>query len=111
MHQGAARPLIAVNETSEILKIRALRCFSPRAIPSFGTIRGATFMKIYLPIIGIALAALLLSLTGTVLAAPADSTGPLTTAHSWRIEHDNLSRVFSQGLGVDLACLRDAATP
>ena len=59
-------------------------------------------MKIYPPIIAIATAALLLALTGTVIAAPADAAGPLTIAHSSRIEHDNLLREFSQGLGVDL---------
>jgi hypothetical protein len=55
-------------------------------------------MKIYVAIIAIALGAIVLSLTGTVLA----SNGPLTAAHSWRIEHDNLLREFSRGLGVDL---------
>lgn len=59
-------------------------------------------MKIYLPIIAIGSAAILLALTGTVIAAPADTAEPLTIAHSARIEHDSLSRAFSQGLGVDL---------
>lgn len=63
-------------------------------------------MKIYLPIISIAAAAILLALAGTVSAAPADAAGPLTIAHSSRIEQDNLWREFSQGLGVDLPVQR-----
>ena len=59
-------------------------------------------MKIFLPIIAIGSAALLLALTGTVIAAPADSAEQVTSAHSARVEHDSLSRAFSQGLGVAL---------
>ena len=56
----------------------------------------------YFAILGIALGAIALALAGTAYAAPAHSTAPVTIAHSWQIEHDNLLREFSQGLGVDV---------
>ena len=58
-------------------------------------------MKLRLLTLGIALGAI--ALTGTAVAAPAQSAQALTIAHSWRIEHSNLLRQFSQGLGVDLS--------
>lgn len=66
-------------------------------------------MKDYFSILGIALAVIALGLTGIAFATPAHSAEPLTIAHSWRIEHDNLLREFSQGLGVDLAGRKTAA--
>ncbi len=60
-------------------------------------------MKVYLPIIAIALAAIALSLTGTVIAAPAGSAEGAGVAQSSRLEHENLLREFAQGLGVDLS--------
>lgn len=61
-------------------------------------------MKAYyhFAILGIASGAIALALTGPAFAAPAPSTAPVTVAHSWQIEHDNLLREFSQGLGVDV---------
>jgi hypothetical protein len=56
----------------------------------------------YFAILGIASGAIALALTGTAFAAPADSTAPVTTAHSRQIEHYDLLREFSLGLGVDV---------
>jgi hypothetical protein len=64
-------------------------------------------MKFYLSTLGIALTVIALGLTGIAVAAPADSAEPLTIAHSARIEHDNLLREFSQGLGVDLPAFHE----
>jgi ABC-type glycerol-3-phosphate transport system substrate-binding protein len=58
-------------------------------------------MKLRLLTLGVALGAI--ALTGTAVAGPAQPAETLTIAHSWRIEHDNLLRQFSHGLGVDLS--------
>lgn len=59
-------------------------------------------MKMYLASFTSVLAIVALGQAGAALPAAAQSTEPYTIAHSWRIEHDNLLRGFSQGLGVDL---------
>ncbi|HWD21900.1 MAG TPA: hypothetical protein VG591_02095 [Burkholderiales bacterium] len=64
-------------------------------------------MKFYLSTLGIALTVMALGLTGIAVAAPANSAEPLSIAHSSRIEHDNLLREFSQGLGVNLPAVAE----
>lgn len=58
-------------------------------------------MKLRLLTLGIAFGAI--AVAGTAAATPEPSAETLTIGHSWRIEHDNLQRQFSQGLGVDLS--------
>ena len=57
-------------------------------------------MKFRLLTLGMTLGAM--ALAGGAVAAPAESTQALTIAHSWTVEHDNLLRQFSRGLGVEL---------
>ena len=56
-------------------------------------------MKFRLLTLGIAFGAI--AVAGSAAAQSELSAKALTIGHSWRIEHDNLQRQFSQGLGVD----------
>jgi hypothetical protein len=58
-------------------------------------------MKRRLLTLGIALGAV--ALTSTAAAGPTQSAGTHTFAQSWTIEHEDLLRQFSRGLGVDLS--------
>ena len=50
----------------------------------------------------ITLSVIAIGLTSTASAVSTNPNEPLTFAQSWRIEHDNLVRAFSRGLGIAL---------